>query len=80
MLVPGGYLLVAFHVGDQAVHVDEFLGERVSMDFVFFQPDDIVARLGAAGLRVEEVTIRYPYEEVEHPSKRAYILARVPSA
>ncbi len=76
VLVPGGYLLVAFHIGDEPIHADEFLGERVAVDFMFFQPDDVVHRLAAAGMRVEEVTIRYPYKDVEYPSKRAYILAQ----
>ena len=40
------------------------------------QVDVIVARLTSAGLAVEDVTIRYPYPEVEYPSRRAYILAR----
>ena len=76
VLVPGGYLLVAFHIGDEPIHADEFLGERVAVDFMFFQPDDVVHRLEAAGMRVDEVTIRYPYKDVEYPSKRAYILAQ----
>ena len=76
VLVPGGFVLIAFHIGDERVHVEEFLGKRVSVDFAFFQPDDIVQRLESAGLEVQEVTIRYPYKEIEYPSKRAYILAQ----
>ena len=76
VLAPGGFLLIAFHIGDEPIHVDELLGRKVSADFMLFQPDDVIARLASAGLAVEEVTIRYPYKDVEHPSKRAYILAR----
>lgn len=75
VLAPGGHLLLAFHIGDETRHLDEFLDHPVSMDFSYFRPDDIVARLEAAGLAVAEVTIRYPYPDVEHPSRRAYILA-----
>jgi SAM-dependent methyltransferase len=78
ILVPGGYALVAFHVGDGTRQVDEFLGRSVDARFAFFRPDDIVARLGDAGLAVEEVAIRDPYEGVEYPSRRAYVLARKP--
>jgi SAM-dependent methyltransferase len=78
VLVPGGYLLVAFHVGDGSVHVDELLGTPIALDFVLHQPDDVVTHLEPAGLVIEEVTIRYPYPDVEYPSKRAYILARKP--
>ena len=76
VLAPGGFLLIAFHVGDEVRHVDEFLGEPVAADFVFFRPDDVIDRLEGAGLEVQEVTLRYPYKGVEHPSTRAYILAR----
>jgi len=78
VLVPGGYALLSFHIGTDRVHRDEFLGHAVSMDFILFQPDDIVAMLEAAGLSVEELTMRYPYRDVEAPTKRAYILARAP--
>jgi len=50
----------------------------VAARFAFFQPDDVVARLRTAGLEVAEVTMRNPYDQVEYPSKRAYILARKP--
>ena len=78
VLVPGGYLLLAFHVGEGTVHVEELVGRAISLDFTLHDPDDVVARLQAAGLRVEEVTMRYPYPDVEYPSRRAYILARKP--
>jgi SAM-dependent methyltransferase len=74
----GGYVLVAFHVGDEVRHVDELLGSPVDMDFVFFQPDDVIARFEAAGLEVQETTLRYPYPDVEVATRRAYILARRP--
>lgn len=76
VLVPGGYVLLAFHIGDETRHVKEFLGRRVAMDFAFFQPDEIVRLLEAAALPVQEVTIRYPYKDVEVATKRAYVLAR----
>ena len=78
VLAPGGHLLLAFHVGNETVHVDELLGRPTSLDFTFFQPDDVVARLEAVGLEVCDVALRYPYKDVEHPSRRAYILARKP--
>ena len=79
VLAPGGHLLLAFHVGDETVHVDELLGRPTALDFTFFQPDDVVACLEAAGLDVCDVTLRYPYRDVEYPSRRAYILARKPA-
>ena len=80
VLVPGGYALVTFHVGDERRHLDEFLGHVVSADFQLFPLDDVVTRLRTAGLTIEDVTLRYPYPEVEVQTQRAYVLARRPPA
>jgi SAM-dependent methyltransferase len=79
VLRPGGTLLLAFHIGQEVVHLDEFWGEAVSLDFFFFQPDEMVDYLEAAGFEIEEVIERPPYEDVEYPSRRAYIFARKPA-
>jgi SAM-dependent methyltransferase len=78
VLKPGGPLLVAFHVGDEDLHLEEWWGTAVSVDFYFFDPAEIEARLVAAGFRVAERHLREPYSDVEHPSRRAYLLARKP--
>ena len=75
VLKADGLALLAFHIGDETIHVDEFLGKRVSMDFVFFPTDEIVNAIRSAGMAVEEVVERDPYPEVEYPSRRAYVLA-----
>lgn len=75
VLKPDGKLLLAFHIGDAAVELNEFLGKKVELTFRFFDPDDIIQVLVAAGFTVCETTIRYPYPNVEYPSKRAYLLA-----
>jgi SAM-dependent methyltransferase len=75
VLRPGGVLLLAFHIGDQMVHLDEWWGEPVSLDFFFLDPAEISAELSAAGFVVEEVIEREPYPDVEHESRRAYIWA-----
>jgi SAM-dependent methyltransferase len=79
VLQPGGLLLLAFHSGDELLHVDELWGRRISMDFFLFQPPTIRRYLEAAGFAVEEIIERDPYPpEVEHQSRRAYIFARKP--
>jgi SAM-dependent methyltransferase len=78
-LRPGGTLLVAFHIGDSPIHLDEWWGHKVSVDFFFFQSEEIAACLRAAGFDVDEVIERDPYPGVEHPSRRSYIFARRPS-
>ncbi len=81
VLRPGGLLLLAFHIGDQVVQVQEMWGRSVAMEFFFFQPSAIRRYMEAAGLEIEEVIERGPYApEVEHQSQRAYIFARKPRA
>jgi SAM-dependent methyltransferase len=76
VLRPGGLLLLAFHMGDEIIREEELWGQKISMDFLFFQPSEIKLGLEAAGLAVEEVIEREPYPDVEYPSRRAYIFAR----
>jgi SAM-dependent methyltransferase len=78
VLRPGGLLLLGFHVGDESVHLDEWWGQPVSVDFLFFRPEEMEVFLRAAGFEVEEVVEREPYPDVEHQSRRAYIFARKP--
>ena len=74
-LRPAGWLLLAFHVGDEIVHLDERWGHRVSVDFHFFQPDELVALLKDVGFAVGEIVERAAYPSVEYPSRRAYVFA-----
>lgn len=78
VLRPGGRLLLAFHIGHGPVHVDEFLGHPVSMDFVFFSPAEVAAELEGVGFSAVETIERDPYPGVEYPSRRAYLFARKP--
>jgi SAM-dependent methyltransferase len=78
VLRPGGVLLLAFHVGDATVHLDEWWGQSVSLDFRFFRPEEMACSLRGAGFEVEEVVEREPYPDVEHQSRRAYIFAWKP--
>jgi SAM-dependent methyltransferase len=72
----GGILLVAFHIGDDAVRIDEFLGKPVVLEFTFLQPARVVAELERAGFRDVDVVERDHYPDVEYPSRRAYVFAR----
>ena len=78
-LRPGGLLLLAFHVGSGVIHLDEWWGHAVSVDFRFFSADQIAEYLTTAGFEVQDVQLREPYPEVEYPSRRAYILASAPA-
>jgi hypothetical protein len=90
VLAPGGYGLVTFHIKEdtsvtagsrgthEVRHTDELFGVKAALDFVLHDVDEVVARMRAAGLAIQEVTLRYPYPEVEVQTKRAYVLARRP--
>jgi SAM-dependent methyltransferase len=80
VLRPGGRLLVAFHLGDQTIHLDDWWGHTVSIEFYFFRTDEMTDFLRAAGFEIDEVIEREPYPEVEHQSRRAYIFARRPAS
>lgn len=78
ILRPDGTLLLAFHIGQAALHVEDLWDQPVNLDFTFFQPVEMAGYLEAAGFEVEAVIERDPYPEVEYPSRRAYIFARKP--
>jgi len=80
VLRPGGLLLLAFHIGDEQRHLDEWWGQEVALDIWFLQPREIESLLRDAGFTVEMSLVRQPYApDVEHQSQRAYILARKPA-
>jgi len=81
VLRPGGTLLLAFHIGDETVHLDELWGQKVCVDFFHFRSNEMAGYLREAGFEIEEIIERDPYApDVEHQSRRSYIFARRPSA
>jgi trans-aconitate methyltransferase len=38
VLMPGGPLLLSFHIGSEVRHLDDWWGRPVSVDFIFFEP------------------------------------------
>lgn len=80
ILADGGLMLVTFHAGDEVVHVDDLWAQPVSLDFRFHQPAEVSGILRATGFVVIETSEREPYDEVEYPSRRCYLLCRRGSA
>ena len=76
VLVPNGVLLLAFHVGDDTLHLDELWGETVSLEFRFLQPSPVIEALQSASFIITESAEREPYEGAEYPSRRCYLFAR----
>jgi SAM-dependent methyltransferase len=75
----GGYVALAFHVGEETVHREQWWDLPVVLDARYLPVDLITRLLAKAGLEVVSVEEREPYApEVEHQSSRAYIVAREP--
>jgi SAM-dependent methyltransferase len=79
VLRPGGILLLAFHIGDDSLHLDEWWDQKVNVDFFFFRSEEMAGSLREAGFEIEEIIEREPYPDVEHQSRRSYIFARRPT-
>ena len=73
-----GILLLAFHIGQQIEHLDEWWGKKVSLDFTLFETEEMKGYLKAAGFELEEVIERDPYPDIEVPTRRAYLFAGKP--
>lgn len=76
ILSPGGLLLAAFHLGTETLHLTEWWGHAVRVDFHFHPTDDMSRWLRGAGFEVLDIIERDPYPGVEHASRRAYVFAR----
>ncbi len=77
VLMPGGLLLMTFHIGQGSLHLDEWWDEPVDLTFFYFSAVEAEEWLHQAGFEIEETILRDPYApEVEYQSHRAYIFAR----
>jgi SAM-dependent methyltransferase len=76
ILADDGLMLIAFHAGDEVVHVEDLWEQPVSLDFRFHDPSQVSELLHQAGFVVAETSEREPYDEVEYPSRRCYLLCR----
>jgi ubiquinone/menaquinone biosynthesis C-methylase UbiE len=81
VLKPAGLFLFSFHVdqGEAKIDVENFFNhEGNALTFYCFNVDDVKALVESAGFQVVDILIRYPYKDVEYPSKRAYFVVRKP--
>ncbi len=80
VLQPGAPLLMSFHRGEQIVHRDEWWDQKVSLDFTFFERDEMLGYLRDAEFVVDEVVERGPYPVgIEAQTQRVYIFASRPA-
>jgi ubiquinone/menaquinone biosynthesis C-methylase UbiE len=73
VLKNGGHFLFSFHIGDEKVHHNTFLGKPVDVDFYFLRTEKIMDLLNETGFEIVNAIERYPYKDAEYPSKRAYL-------
>ena len=78
VLQPGGIFLFTYHIGEDTIHLDEFLGKNINIDFMFFTTDFIFSCLKDSGFEKIEIIEREPYPGVEYESRRAYTFAIKP--
>ncbi|MGW7680003.1 DUF480 domain-containing protein [Kribbella sp. NPDC054772] len=78
-LDPGGWLVLALHAGAEVRHVEELLGHEVSLDYVLYDPNQVVAAVEAAGLTDVEWYLRGPITARAETTRRLYVVARTPS-
>ena len=78
VLQPNGIFLFTYHIGDETIHVDEFLEKKIDIDFMFFTTDFISSCLKEIGYNKIKIIEREPYPEVEYQSRRAYVFAIKP--
>ena len=79
VLRTGGYVALAFHVGDEVIHREQWWDMPVVLDARFLPVELVTRLLEEGGLEVVSVEEREPYApEVEYQSRRAYIVAREP--
>lgn len=75
VLRPGGLFLVAFHIGSEVRHLEQWLGHDVFLDFRFLQPPEVAVALERAGFSTQMHLERMSYPG-EVDTRRAYLLAR----
>jgi ubiquinone/menaquinone biosynthesis C-methylase UbiE len=73
VLMKGGQFLFSFHVGTEIVHFDKVKDIDVDIDLYFFETDKILELLYQTGFAIVDAIERRPYEDVEYPTRRAYI-------
>lgn len=77
MLSPGGYVLLAFQVGDRPRELTEAFGHRVDLTFHRRRPSDVTASLVAAGFTGYAQLLREPdANDSMESTQQAFLIVR----
>lgn len=79
-LAPGGYLQLAFQVGDEPMRLTDARGHQVSLDFHRLRPEQVTESLRNAGFAMQAQLVREPDDAGEFPEStpQGFLLARKP--
>jgi SAM-dependent methyltransferase len=81
VLMSGGYLQLAFHVGDQRNHKTQGYGhDGISLDVYLLPVERICSLLAEAGFVLDTRVVREPDGSLAARVPQAYLLARKPAA
>ncbi|MGE7776497.1 class I SAM-dependent methyltransferase [Chitinophaga sp. NPDC101104] len=75
VLKTGGDFLFSYHVGEEVRHFEKAHDKEIDIDLYFFKTDDIVQLLQETGFRIIDAIERRPNENMEYPTRRAYVWA-----
>lgn len=76
VLSPGGYVLLAFQVGDQPRHVTDAFGASVDLLFHRRKPAAVASQLAAVGLPTYAQTVRESNDDGMESTPQAFLIAR----
>lgn len=76
VLVPGGVVAIALHIGNEVRHVTELFGADVDLHFVLHDRREVLSAATAAGLVDVQWYLRGPDPAVEVETERLYLIAR----
>ena len=79
VIASSGLVLLAFHIGDEKIHEENWWGLGAELDFFLHPVARIAEGLARSGFRILERATRPPYSaDVEAQTERAYLLAERP--
>ena len=79
VLMPGGRLLLSFHIGEDTSQIEDLWDSGTALEFHFFRVSTVASETRRAGFEIEEIIEREPYgSDVEYQSRRAYLFAHKP--
>ncbi|MUL49348.1 class I SAM-dependent methyltransferase [Mycobacterium sp. CBMA293] len=76
VLVAGGFVLLAFQVGDEPRVLTDFDGQRVQLTFIRRQPGFVRDLLSSNGFRIYTEMVRQPDGDGLESTPQAYVIAR----